>query len=210
MALTATTLSGAVVIDQNTITVASATGFAAGNIVRIDDEIMVVTSNYLSGTAIGVLRGRNGTAGANHASGALVVTGLPSDFGTTAAPQVATIYPIAARARPIKSYSSAGAIDLPIPGNDMVAVLNGTTILAMTLAVPTKDMDGCILIVVANGKAAHTLTASGGFGANTTNSDVMTFHATQTTAIQCIACNGVWVLIGHVAGAATVAGAGLG
>jgi hypothetical protein len=37
----------------------------------------------------------------------------------------------------------------------------------------------------------------------------MTFHATQTTGFECIACNGVWVLLGFVAGAATVAGAGL-
>lgn len=208
MAITATTLSGAVVVDQNTISVASATGFAAGNLIRIDDEILEVSSDYISGTSIGVLRGREGTATTAHPTAALVVTGLGSDF-VGGAPQTTSPYPIAARARPVKSYSAAGAIDLPTPGSDLVAVINGTGALAMTLAVPTKDMDGCQLIIASNGKAAHTVTASGGFGANTTNSDVMTFHATQTQAITCVACNGVWVLVGHVAGAATVAGAGL-
>lgn len=209
MALTATTLAGAVVVDQNTITVASATGFTSGNLVRVDDEIMQVAKGYVSGTSIPVLRGRDGTAGVAHANAANVVVGTAADFSTLGAPQVTTGYPIAGRARPVVSYSASGAIALPNPGADAVAILNGTGALAMTLAVPTKDMDGCLLIIGANGKAAHTVTATGGFGANTTASDVMTFHATQATAVQCMAFNGVWNLIGHVAGAATVAGAGL-
>jgi hypothetical protein len=208
MALTTTTLNGAIDKNAATITVTSGTGFAAGSLIKIDDEFMQVTSDYVSGTGVGVLRGREGTAAQAHATSANVTVGLPSDF-VAGAPQVKSLSPIAAKARPLISYSAAGAITLPTMGNDAVAVINGTGALAMTLASPTKEIDGSILWIVSNGKAAHTVTVTAGFGANTTNSDVMTFNGSQTGCIQCIACNGVWVLVGHVAGAATVAGPGL-
>ena len=208
MALTTTTLSSAVIVNANSIVVASATGFTPNSLVLIDQEMMQVQQAYISGTTIPVLRGRDGTVTAAHAASANVTVGTAADFASPA-PQEMTTYPVAARAVELRSYSAAGAIALPTPGNDMRVIINGTSALAMTLAVPTKDMDGSILTITANGKAAHTVTATGGFGANTTNSDVMTFHATQVTAFECIACNGVWNLIGYVAGAATVAGPGL-
>jgi hypothetical protein len=209
MAFTTTTLSGAVAIDQNSIKVASATGFSQGLLLKVDQEFMEVAADYSSGTTINVLRGREGTATQVHATSANVIVGLSTDW-QAAAPAVTVAYPIAANGFPLISYSAAGAIALPLPGNHSVAVINGTGALAMTLASPTKDMDGTLLWIVSNGKAAHTVTLTAGFGANTTNSDVMTFNASQTGCIQCIACNGVWALVGHVAGAATVAGPGLG
>lgn len=207
MALTTTTLASAVAVTDRLLVVASATGFAAGSLIRLDGEFCEVAKNYVSGTTIPILRGVNGTATVAHPTSANVTVGPAGDFAG-AAPQATVPYALAGR-RDVRSYSAAGAIALPTPGSDMVAILNGTGALAMTLAVPTKDMDGDVLTIAANGKAAHTVTAAGGFGANTTNSDIMTFHATQTTAMSCMAINGVWVLLGHVAGAATVAGAGL-
>ena len=207
MALTTTTLSSAVAVTDNSIVVASATGAAAGTLARIDDELFQIAQSYVSGTTIPVLRGRDGSATAAHKASANVVFFLASDQSGASA-QTNVQYP-SQKPRRIVSYSAAGAIALPAPGEDMIAVINGTGALAMTLAVPTKDLDGCVLWFAPNGKAAHTVTASGGFGANTTNSDVLTFHATQVTCVQAMAMNGVWQLIGFVAGAATVAGAGL-
>jgi hypothetical protein len=207
MALTTTTLSSAVAVNDTSIVVASATGFAAGNLIRIDEEMLQVAKNYVTGTTIPVLRGQDGSATVAHKASANVTTFLASDEPGPS-PQTAVQFP-AQRPRRVLSYSAAGAITLPSPGEDMVAVINGTGALAMTLASPTKDMDGCMLFFAPNGKAAHTVTYTAGFGANTTNSDVLTFHATQVTCVQAMAMNGVWQLIGFVAGAATVAGAGL-
>lgn len=206
MAMTTTTLSGAVVIDQNSITVASATGFAAGSIIKIDDEVMQVASNYSSGTAIPVLRGREGTAGRAHASGANVTVAPAADFQNPA-PQTTARFLIAGRAREIRNYGAAGAITLPTPGNDMVAIIDGTGALAMTLANPTKEMDGDLLVVVANGKAAHTLTYTAGLGNGGGSFDVGTYSASLLTGCVLMACNGFWVLIGNgIAGATGATG----
>lgn len=204
MAFTTTTLSGAVVIDQNTISVTSATGFSAGLLVKVDDEYMEVTSDYVSGTSIGVLRGREGTATKAHATGANATVGLASDF-IAGDPQTTSLAPIAARARPIKSYSASGALDLPTPGNDLVAVLNGTSVRAMTLAIPTKDMDGCELIIIGNGKAAHTVTLATAIGNAGAGYTVLTFAAGGQVGVRFIAANGIWVAPGApaIAGTAT-------
>jgi len=46
MAKTTTTLSSAVTANDTSIVVASATGFTAGNVVVIDQEVMKVTQPY--------------------------------------------------------------------------------------------------------------------------------------------------------------------
>lgn len=205
MALATTTLSSAVGVNDNAIVVASATSFLAGRLIRIDGEWMQVGQAYVSGTTIPVLRGRDGSVTAAHASSANVVHGLASDFANPPAGVQADVTTPVQPAFPVLSYSSAGALT-PSQG---IHIINGTNALAMTLASPTKDQDGQIMIVVSNGKAAHTVTLTAGFGANTTSSDVLTYHATQTQAAMWIAANGVWALFGQVAGAASVAGVGL-
>jgi hypothetical protein len=192
MALATTTLSAAVAVNDNSITVASATSVAAGRLIRIDDEFLQVAQNYVSGTSVPVLRGRDGTVTAAHASSANVTHGAATDFVNPPAQVAGLATNPRQRALPIFSYSAAGAI-APVPG---IHVINGTGALAMTLASPTKDMDGELLIIVANGKAAHTVTYSAGFGAGTTNSDVATFSATFALGFTAIAINGVWVVVG--------------
>src|SRR3990172_1244256 len=67
MALTRTTLSSAVGVDDTSIVVASATGFATGRLLRIDQEFLQVAQSY-NGTAttIPVLRGREGSLTSAH------------------------------------------------------------------------------------------------------------------------------------------------
>jgi hypothetical protein len=79
MALTTTTLSSAVAQSDVSIVVASATGFAAGNLVLVDGEQMQVAKNYVSGTTIPVQRGIDGTVQTTHKVSANVVTFLASD-----------------------------------------------------------------------------------------------------------------------------------
>lgn len=198
MALVTTTLNGAVTADTNTITVTSATSLVAGMFAVVDQEVIQINKTYVSGVVLQVLRGRDGTATAAHPTGSNITFFLGTDT-TTLQPQGQTQYLIAGRVRTLSSYNAAGALTLPAPGTDTVAILNGTSVLAMTLANPTKDMDGSILIVCGNGIAAHTVTYTAGFGNVSTTADVMTFGTTQAQAFQCIAANGIWNLLGPLA-----------
>lgn len=194
MSLNTTTLSSACLIGDRQIVVASATGAAAGTYARVDDEVMVIQKSYVSGTSIPVLRGQDGTYAVAHPATSNVTFFLGSDE-VVIAPQTSPQFPIAGRGRPMLSYTVAGAITLPAPGADMVALINGTNALAMTVAAPTKDMDGCVLTVIGNGKAAHTVSfpVGVGIGAGGSGVDVATFASGGQQSLQVMAANGVWV-----------------
>lgn len=85
-ALTTTTLSAAVTsTSTTTLRVASATGIVANSTVLFIEDGTSNNSeaafvNSVSGTAIGVTRGYNGTKVSTHISGALVFAGTPDKF----------------------------------------------------------------------------------------------------------------------------------
>lgn len=193
MSLTTTTLSSACGLNDKSIVVASATGFAAGYFVLIDGELMRVSKEYTSGTTIPLDgRGLNGTPATAHPATANVVVGVASDWSGNATGQ-AIAFPVKGQTEDRKSYSASGAITLPTPGNNMLAILNGTSVLAMTIAAPTKDMDGCELTIVSNGAAAHTLTFAGGLSGAGSAYDVITINASAPAAFKVVACNGNWL-----------------
>jgi hypothetical protein len=195
MAITATTLASPAGISDPTIVVAAATGFAPGLWVRIDQELCQVAANYLAGgVIIPVMRGRDGTASAPHPSGAKVIAELASDYVALGAQQSTQFNTVSGR--DIKSYSASGAITLPIPGRDLIVFLNGTSVLAMTLANPTADMDGCRLLIAGNGKAAHTVTYAAGLGNGGAAMDVGTAAAGNQCAFELVAAGGFWCYIG--------------
>ena len=206
MALVETTLSAECAADASKITVTSATSFAAGRFVLIDGEQMQVTRAYVNAsTTVPVLRGRGGTKPFAHPSGAAVEHGEASDIASQAA-QTSVQFPIAGRARDIRSYSADGAIELPSPGSDRLAILNasGSTALVMTLAVPTKDMDGCELTICSrNGTGAHTVTVSGGLNGAGSSYDVFTFPA-GPVMIKLVAVDSLWYTPTHPAFTGTV------
>lgn len=213
MALVSTTLSGAVVIDQNVIALASATGVTAGCYLIVDHEVMQVAKGYpFSGTSVlqvPVSRGQDGTATTAHPTGARVTIGLASEFASDA-PQVITGFPIGSPARQRTSISVTGAIPLPLPGNDLDVILNGAVVIVSTLAAPTLDMDGSRLTIIGNGLAAHTVDVLNGLGGVGAAANLITFKADQRQAVKLVAVNGFWVPeSGIVAGAATISGAGL-
>ena len=79
-----TRITAAVGVNDNTIVVASATGFAAGRIVYIDREAMTIGSSYASGTSIPVQRGQQGTITTKHAANTPLYVGPPEYFPRTA------------------------------------------------------------------------------------------------------------------------------
>jgi hypothetical protein len=195
MALAKTTLSGPVALADKTILMASISGLSVGQTILIDNEKMRVTAVPSAATLpVGVFRGIEGTAVATHPITANVVSGDGSDFSANLDP---------ARRRDKKSYTAAGAIDLPTAGYDLMAILNGTNALAMTLANPTKANDGDVLTIVGNGKAAHTVTYTAGLGAGGANLDVLTFAAGGQQAMVLIAANETWVPLSVYAGTLT-------
>jgi hypothetical protein len=191
MALTTTTATVAIAATDQSVTVASASGFVAGKIVKVDAEFMQVRQDYSTGLIVPVLRGREGTSGVAHAITSNVVVGSSSDFAS-GVPQATIGYPFT-RVRQTISYNAAGAITIPTPGNDMVAIINGTVARALTLAVPTTDQDGDVLTIIGNGKAAHTVTIAGGFGAAGAGYTVVTMIVGSQQSIQVMAANGAWV-----------------
>ena len=109
MAQTTTTISAAVTASDLIIPVTSATGFTAGNYLRIDNEFMVVVS--VSGTNITVnLRGDLGSGAVAHNILAVADTGLSSDLADLPMGEDSQVDP---SKETIVSYSAAGAIAIP-------------------------------------------------------------------------------------------------
>ena len=190
MALGETTISAACAIDASQIVVASAAPFAVGYEVRINGEIMQVTKGYVAGaTIVPVLRGQCGTVATAHAITSRVVAGTQADWTQDNPPQTVVPYAIAGRARVVTSYGAAGAIALPPAGADALALINGTA-LAMTVAAPTKDLDGSVLTIAGVSAAAHAITFTGLTGASLT---VATFDATGKGNFSVMAMDEIWV-----------------
>jgi hypothetical protein len=197
-----TTLASACALNATKIVVAAATSFAAGLRIKVDQEEMLVAggySNSINGVQVPVIRAQGGTVSQAHPSGANVVLWQTTDT-VNADPQLAVNTPIAGRARPLVSYSAAGAIALPSPGNDAVAVINGTNALAMTLAAPTKDLDGSLLFIVGNGKAAHTVAPAVALNDAGSNFDTaITFASGGRQVVVLLAVNEFWSIVPSVA-----------
>lgn len=192
MALATTTLSAAITVSDNTIVVASATSMAAGRLILIDQEMMQVVQTYVSGTTVGVLRGRDGTATAAHVVTANVTHGLSTDFDNPAAQTVISYQ--TQRAVKVISITATSTMTLPDSGTDLRVVLNGTAAITLTIPVPTKDIDGTEIAFVSNGVAQHLLTFTGGLSGAGTSYDVITINSTAPAAFKVIACNGLWLI----------------
>ena len=78
--LTQTSLSAAVTASATTFSVASATNVSTSSALYVDKELMYVSA--VNGTQVTVGRGEFGTAAVSHASGAMVLVGVPSAFFT--------------------------------------------------------------------------------------------------------------------------------
>ena len=193
MALAETTLSSAVTVNADEIVVASATSIVAGRLILVDQEMMQVTQSYVSGTTIPVLRGRDGTANSAHVATAQVIHGDAADFGAPS-PGTAITYPVV-RPTLVQSISATGTLTLPPVGCDLRVILNGTSVITLTVPVPSKAHDGTVLMIVSNGAAAHVPTFTGGLGGAGSGYDAITNNATGKMALLVIAANETWQIV---------------
>lgn len=190
MALAETTLSAAVVAGDDKITVASATSITAGRVIHIDQEWFIVQKDYVSGTTIPVRGGQFGSARTAHVATAQVVHGDATDFDAPGAGQV-TSAP-AVRATYITSVTATGTLVHTPAGSDHRVILNGTSVITLTIPVPTLDMDGDCLTIISNGAAAHVPTFTGGLGGAGSGYDAITNNATGKMALVVFAANETW------------------
>lgn len=187
MALTQTTLSGAISGTELTIPVTSATGFTVGNPLKIDTE-MIGAILSVDGTNIKVRgRGWDGTAGVAHNALAIVATGLPSDFE---APHAGTMVASDPSEPESKTYSVSGAI--AIPDRNQIIYINKAGVAAMTLAAPTKAQDGRTITISSTTANAHTVTATGLFKPGAATVNLATFAAFPGAGFTAVASQGLW------------------
>lgn len=154
MSITATTLTGAVGVNDLTIGVAAVTGAAIKNVIQIDNEFMVQTADA-GGLSIPVRRGDQGTYNQVHTGGAVVIMGLASDF-PAAPPGTAVPIPVSPAWTTITLVAS-GALVVPTTKQNVYVRLMGPTTNAYTLAVPTYAQDGQELLIQAEAAHAYTL-----------------------------------------------------
>jgi hypothetical protein len=147
MALTATTSTNAMLVNDTSLIVGSATGITAPNFTTgvgitylfVEQEYMLVTG--VTGTVISVQRGILGSCAAPHGAACPVVSGLPTDFGAP---------PISIKAQQ-DFYPNQLGWSAPVVGaNTNVATgpyfhLTGTTIMK-TLTAPSLFGTGGALI----------------------------------------------------------------
>lgn len=193
MALTRTTVSAAVAAGDQYISVTSATGFAAGQLVKIDDEYMYISPAYgtapYTSTVIPVYwRGAEGSKVVAHNALAECVTGATFSDWAGLAQWEDMQKP---RYKPdIVWMSVSGAI--AIPTRDTTVILNKAGVAAMTLAAPGKDQSGLILEVTSDTAQAHTVTATGLLSTGTASVNVATFAAQKGSGLGLKAVDGLW------------------
>jgi hypothetical protein len=191
MALTNTTLAAACGLNDTTIRVTSATGFADKQLIRIDAEIMAQagTPSTTSPTVIPVRRGLEGTAQLAHGILANVATGLVTDFPVPPPGQVAALAPDGGR-RTLGVDTTLNTADFP--AGQTTYVITKATAAAITLGAPSKAQDGLRITFLSGTAAAHTVTYAAGFYGDTTASDVATFAAKVGASMTLEAQAGAW------------------
>lgn len=188
MGLNATTLAAPVDANAIDISVTANTGASKDRICKIEDEFAVVTK--VVGTIVTLRsRGDLGTSARAHNILAAVVFGDPTDFGAVPPARHRTQ---TQEAPGYTSYGASGPIDLPT--KDTTVVLNGAAALAMTLADPSRWMDGLRLTILSAGAAAHTVTDPAGFNAGGAAVDVATFAAAVGNNLVLEASSGKWLV----------------
>jgi hypothetical protein len=159
MAATATTTTAPVAVSDTKIAVASAAGFAVGNVVLVENEVMNQSAPAV-GLLVPVRRGLDGTVQGAHGAGANVATGLGSDFPGPPPGQEVVYSPATPDGMQAGwsyfTYSAAGAIPI-VSGVHTIA---GAGALAMTIAAPAVTQEGAELTVISKSLFANTLVAT--------------------------------------------------
>ncbi len=185
MALTVTSLNGAVVYDAQRLRLTAFTNPSTGGIgplvkVVVDGEVTYMSDATNSPTLL-VARGEEGTLAVPHNTLAPVVYGLTSDFASGGGNGLATA--------PVVTYSVDSTITNPVV--DQIVYINKAGVCALTLTDPAKDSTQTMRFISLTANA-HTITYATGFYGNTTTSDVATFPATAGGIFTIRAIDGAW------------------
>ena len=191
MALTNTTLATAVALNDTTIKVTSATGFASKQLIRVDNEWMA-QSGDASGTVIPVRRGLDGSAQVAHGILGDVVTGLAGDWPALP-PGSAVAVSLDAGRNSLGVDTTFATADYP--AGDLTYVITKAGVCAITLGAPSKAQNGLRLTFRSATANAHTITYTAGFLGDTTASDVATFAAKVGAAVTVEANAGTWGIL---------------
>jgi hypothetical protein len=187
MALTATTLAADLSATGLTATLTSGTGFAAGQIVKIDGEYARVAS--VSGAIAKLaMRGYNGTVAQAHDLLSTVLT--TSDNADWTGLQMGVDSDRPPFVDDVISVGENGTIACPAR-NTTIVLTKATALSSTTLADPPKDRDGLRVTVTSGTDAAHVITgtfADGTTGAHTT----ATYQAFNGASMVLVAQQGVW------------------
>ncbi|HYC54519.1 MAG TPA: hypothetical protein VEL28_06255 [Candidatus Binatia bacterium] len=193
MAITITSTTAAIGINENTVRVTSTTGASTSGWMQIDGEYSIPVQ-IVDATTIKVRsRGTFGGSAQPHNAGAPVSFGLPEDL---VAPAPTLTAQRDEGQDNIQSYSVNGAVDLGrirSPHTDILLTKAG--VLALTLAAPSAAIDGYTISFIARTANAHTLTYSAGFSGGTTSNDVATFGGAVGDSLTVKAINGTWAPI---------------
>ncbi len=182
MALTATTLNGAITASQTMIVLTSASGLLNKQLVKVDAEVMRVTDISLSPT-IQVVRGYQGTAAVAHNTLDLVAFGAPADFTNT---------PFSPLTVPNEvGYGVSGAI--AIPTANTAIYLSKVGVAAMTLGAPASDQNALTLTITSVTSGAHTVTSPALFQTSSlTTGSIATFTSAAGGSMTIQAQKSLW------------------
>jgi hypothetical protein len=187
VALTVTSLNGAITQAATFVTLTAYTNPATGGVnakamLLVDGEKMLVSDATLTPT-LQVVRGWDGTNSKAHNTLAPITYGLTSDF----------TQPVSTDGKAGTGHYSIAVNDsnVTLPVVDTVVYLTKAGVLAITINSPNKDQINIVRFVSLTANA-HTVTYTPGFYGNTTSSDVATFPSTVGACFTIIARNGLW------------------
>lgn len=192
MALTNTTLSAAVAFNDDTIKVTSTSGFADGQVIRVDNEFMAQAGAAV-GTTLKVRRGLEGTAQVAHGILADTVTGLPGDFPAPRPGSPVSVPPMLTGRNSLGTDVTITTADLP--KGELTYVITKATAAAITLGAPSKAQNGLLMTIRSATAAAHTVTLAAGFYGDAGSSDIATFAAKVGASMTIEANAGTWGVI---------------
>lgn len=202
MAITATTLTGAIGISDLVLPVTSSTGATVGYPCKIDAEYIGAVTEIISSTSVRVrCRGWEGTAAVAHDALAYVqFASAIGDFGGYTPGADVPIMPFVDELVTLGQNQT-----LAVPVEDTRYIIDKATAAAIVIPAPSKTQDGLTLCFTSNTAAAHTITSAGLIADAVSGSphSTATLAAFKGASITLEAVQGSWNVISQVG--ATVA-----
>lgn len=204
MAITRTTLAGAMSATDNVANLTSVTGVTTPNFqtasgitwLRIDQEWMLVTFVPSTGTLVSVLRGQLGTPSQAHVINSMVQIGAPADVSqSSAAFNSGLLVGATIGQLNLPAVELNGSADAIPAGVAQLYIVKTGGVDAMTLAAPTQAQEGNIIGVYSDTTNAHTITATSLLANGTAIKTTATFAAFKGAGVLLRCTNLVYTVL---------------